>query len=88
MKASRQALRSPAIQHSVTESKHWTTVNVDSWAELQERLSGSTSPYGRDWAFRGMPDFDWQLATALERLEVQKLASAAERSLLTSFNFI
>src|SRR5262245_39598074 len=80
-----QALRSPPVQHSGTESEQWTTVDVGSWPELQERLSGSSSPYGRDWAFRGMPGFDWQLATALERLEVQKLASVAERSLLTSF---
>jgi hypothetical protein len=32
-----------------------------------------------------MPNFDWPLATSLERLEVQNLAPRAERSLLTSF---
>jgi hypothetical protein len=80
-----KVLRSSPVPHSGAESKHWTTVDVESWSKLQERLSGPSSPYGRDWAFRGMPGFDWQLATALERLEVQKLASVAERSLLTSF---
>jgi hypothetical protein len=64
---------------------HWETITVSTWEELQERLSGSSSPYVHDWAFRGMPNFDWLLATSLERLEVKNLSSQAERSLLTSF---
>jgi hypothetical protein len=66
-------------------SEYCTTVDLNTWADLQAQLSGSTSPYLFDWAFRGMPDCGWVLKTSLERLPVAKLVPSAERALLTAF---
>lgn len=80
-----QSRRLPANGVEARPIEHWETVTVNTWGEMQERLSGTSSPYATDWAFRGMPNFDWPLATSLERLEVGNLSNQAERSLLASF---
>jgi hypothetical protein len=59
-------------------------VRVNKWDDLHRLLYGPT--YSHSWAFRGIPEAEWDLKTTLERLEVHpNLAAGAERALLTSF---
>src|SRR5579884_2606184 len=55
-------------------------ISFTSWQSLRDRLS----QYDHKWAFRGIGDANWSLATSLERLQVSPVIEA-ERYLLTTF---